>query len=305
MREELEEEVFSINTIYEECMVQQASNIYLVRPASHPELSLQISFPAAYPSSAPPTLLSFECTPPDLEPFIYLVDPSDADQRRRNVDTALFNEVLHACFHPGEVCVFNFLDELSERLYVDQDSYQQRKRRADDALGRLHALSSERHHGDYPSSGDDYSGDDAELDWGISDPIVDRKSTFVGRAIEVHSTEEAKAKLAVLKTNKKIQKASHNMTAWRIKPANGNATIQDCDDDGESAAGGRILHLLTLMDQWNVMVVVSRWFGGTHIGPDRFKHINNAARDALVRGGFVNDAPNEKDKKKGGKSKKK
>lgn len=46
-----------------------------------------------------------------------------------------------------------------------------------------------------------------------------------------------------------------------------------------------------MMDAWNVIVVVSRWFGGTHIGPDRFKHINTAARDAVVKGEFVN--PNE------------
>lgn len=219
MREELEEEVFSINTIYEECMIQQASNIYIVRPSSHPELSFQISFPSSYPASSAPTLLSFDCTPPDIEPFIYLLNPNDPDLRR-NVDTALLNDVLHACFRPGEVCVFNFLDEISERLYVDQELYQQRRRLADEALGHLHSINSEYNGG--LSSGDD----DDDLDWGISDSIVDRKSTFVGRAIEVHSVEDAKAKLAVLKANKKMQKARHNMTAWRIKSESGNSFIQ-------------------------------------------------------------------------------
>lgn len=28
----------------------------------------------------------------------------------------------------------------------------------------------------------------------------------------------------------------------------------------------------------NVAVVVSRWYGGIQLGPDRFKHINNATR---------------------------
>lgn len=42
------------------------------------------------------------------------------------------------------------------------------------------------------------------------------------------------------------------------------------------------------MDVWNVMVVVSRWFGGAHIGPDRFKHINSTAREAVIRAGFMN-----------------
>ena len=59
-----------------------------------------------------------------------------------------------------------------------------------------------------------------------------------------------------------------------------------------------------MMDAWNVIVVVSRWFGGTHIGPDRFKHINTAARDAVLKGEFVdpniqsNNANNGRKKKK-------
>ncbi len=36
------------------------------------------------------------------------------------------------------------------------------------------------------------------------------------------------------------------------------SVASDCDDDGESAAGGRLLHLLTILDVKNVCVVVSR-----------------------------------------------
>lgn len=43
----------------------------------------------------------------------------------------------------------------------------------------------------------------------------------------------------------------------------------------------------------NVLVVVTRYFGGIHLGPDRFKHINQAARNALEDGGFL-DAKIEK-----------
>jgi hypothetical protein len=53
---------------------------------------------------------------------------------------------------------------------------------------------------------------------------------------------------------------------------------------------------------WNAMVVVTRWYGGIHLGPDRFRLINQAARDAMVKGDFTSEAPKEnKDagKKKG------
>lgn len=63
----------------------------------------------------------------------------------------------------------------------------------------------------------------------------------------------------------------------------------DCDDDGETAAGGRLAHLLEILELEDVLVVVSRWYGGTLLGPDRFKLINQAARDALEKAGFLAD----------------
>jgi len=35
------------------------------------------------------------------------------------------------------------------------------------------------------------------------------------------------------------------------------------------------------------VVVVSRWYGGIQLGPDRFKHINNAARLLLGSWGYI------------------
>lgn len=63
----------------------------------------------------------------------------------------------------------------------------------------------------------------------------------------------------------------------------------DYDDDGETQAGSRLKHLLEILEVENVLVVVTRWFGGVHLGPDRFKHINQAARDALELAGVLDD----------------
>ena len=94
-------------------------------------------------------------------------------------------------------------------------------------------------------------------------------------------------------------------------PLSFDKLLLDNDDDGESAAGGRLAHLLQILvrvvlfdavkqysirvlkDVENVLVVVTRYFGGIHLGPDRFKHINQAARNALEIGGFL-DAPGDK-----------
>lgn len=71
--------------------------------------------------------------------------------------------------------------------------------------------------------------------------------------------------------------------------------LQDCEDDGETAAGGRLLHLMEILNVRNVMVVVSRWYGGILLGPDRFKHINNCARNILVERNYTN-SPEESSK---------
>lgn len=125
--------------------------------------------------------------------------------------------------------------------------------------------------------------------------VVDRKSVFQGHCASVTRVEHVHIFLSKLKENKKIENAFHNMWAYRIDKNDSSAHVatksasilQDCDDDGEQAAGGRLLSLLQILNVVNVMVVVTRWYGGIQLGPARFKHINNAARDALVKGGFV------------------
>ena len=42
-----------------------------------------------------------------------------------------------------------------------------------------------------------------------------------------------------------------------------------------------VLLAMQLMNVRNAVVVVSRWYGGVHLGPDRFKHINNCARTVI------------------------
>ena len=104
----------------------------------------------------------------------------------------------------------------------------------------------------------------------------------------VSSLEEVKAVVACLLQNKKIRAATHNMMAYRF-PVEGKPGCyhQDFDDDGEAAAGGRLLHMLQIAGVEGVVVVVSRWFGGVLLGPARFGLINNTARDLLVETGYL------------------
>uniref|UniRef100_A0A3B4BBD8 RWD domain-containing protein n=1 Tax=Periophthalmus magnuspinnatus TaxID=409849 RepID=A0A3B4BBD8_9GOBI len=116
---------------------------------------------------------------------------------------------------------------------------------------------------------------------------TDRRSTFQPHLAPVVTPRQVKMVLEKLYENKKISSATHNIYAYRIYCEDKNSFLQDCEDDGETAAGGRLLHLLQILDVRNVMVVVSRWYGGILLGPDRFKHINNCARSILQEEGYI------------------
>lgn len=115
------------------------------------------------------------------------------------------------------------------------------------------------------------------------EPLVDRRSVFQAHVARVDCLDHVNQVIDSLKSNKKIATATHNISAYRLSGGPHNTCIQDSDDDGETHAGGRLLHLLQILDVKDVVVVVSRWFGGIQLGPDRFKHINNVTRDLLEK----------------------
>ncbi|KIR36365.1 impact family protein [Cryptococcus deuterogattii 2001/935-1] len=150
------------------------------------------------------------------------------------------------------------------------------------------------------------AGKDHGLKVWVSDEVVDRKSVFVGRAVKVTDERDVPLVVHELLGDKRVARAAHPaIYAYRIvKDVGGTAGKvynTDYDDDGESQAGGRLRHLLEILELENVMVIVTRWYGGHKLGADRFKHISKVARDALEIGGFLDE---KKDEGKGRKGKK-
>jgi Uncharacterized protein family UPF0029 len=117
--------------------------------------------------------------------------------------------------------------------------------------------------------------------------IVEKKSEFVAHAARVHSREEVAAVMAELMRDKKVARATHNIMAYRIWDPERQRWLSDNDEDGESAAGGRLAQMVELMGARDVVVVVSRWYGGVELGPRRFAIINNCAQALLLSSGLV------------------
>ena len=105
--------------------------------------------------------------------------------------------------------------------------------------------------------------------------LTDRGSKYAVSGAPCASEEDAKALLKELKRNKKFAKATHN--SWGLITKNGSIK----NDDGESGAGNVILRMLERSDLINHLIVVTRWYGGKHLGGDRFRHVQTAVRTYL------------------------
>ncbi|MFC7047788.1 YigZ family protein [Emcibacter nanhaiensis] len=102
--------------------------------------------------------------------------------------------------------------------------------------------------------------------------ISDRGSKYAVSGGPCTSPEEAKAFIKELCRNKKFAKATHNSWAFL---QDGQAVK---NDDGEAGAGLVIVRMLERAKLENHIVVVTRWYGGKHLGGDRFRHVQDAVR---------------------------
>ena len=94
--------------------------------------------------------------------------------------------------------------------------------------------------------------------------ITEKKSKFIANIIKVENKNEAEEN--ILKLKKKYFDAKHNCIAYRIKEDQG--VIEKASDDGEpqGTAGQPILNILQKNNLCNILVVVTRYFGGILLG---------------------------------------
>lgn len=103
--------------------------------------------------------------------------------------------------------------------------------------------------------------------------INDRGSKYTVSGMRVTSKAEAVAAVKQLKKDKKFAKATHN--TWAVLLSN-EGPIKN--DDGEGGAGRVILQMLEGAELKDHIIIVTRWFGGTKLGGDRFRRVQDCVR---------------------------
>jgi hypothetical protein len=242
--QELHDEVCAMEAIYPGSAAEVAPQVYELRLPQH-EVSVRASFPPAYPDE-PPRLGAVRTTNEDRYPD------------SRYLERA-FAEVLGRVYVAGQVCLFDLCGALEAFL----GEYE-----AGRPPGAAKAPAEAQKAAEAPAVAEEAAeappeartsrarlaavlADDVLAGWTESAMVEDRGSKFVAFARAARSVEEAQGYLDSLLTHRKIQRAAHNMTSWRIRRADG-VQFQDCDDDGEAGAGAKMLHLMQVSTRGGV-----------------------------------------------------
>ena len=109
--------------------------------------------------------------------------------------------------------------------------------------------------------------------------LSDKGSKYEVSGCVVQDRAAIDAALKVLKQDRAYAKATHN--TWGVNLRAGGLIK---GDDGEAGAGMVILRMLEREGVFDHLIIVTRWYGGKHLGGDRFRHVQTCVRayfDAL------------------------
>lgn len=94
--------------------------------------------------------------------------------------------------------------------------------------------------------------------------IVEKKSKFIANVFYVETSRDAEE--IIKNINKKYYDARHNCYAYSVK--NPNESIKRFSDDGEPSgtAGAPMLNIIEKNNISNILIIVTRYFGGILLG---------------------------------------
>ena len=98
----------------------------------------------------------------------------------------------------------------------------------------------------------------------LQEEIVEKKSKFIATLFYVQSEEQAQEIIKSVK--KQYFDARHNCFAYRIMSENVLTERQSDDGEPSGTAGGPLLNILAKNNLCNVLVIVTRYFGGILLG---------------------------------------
>lgn len=120
--------------------------------------------------------------------------------------------------------------------------------------------------------------------------VVEKRSRFIANAYNVESKKEAEEKIKELR--KKYYDAKHNCFAFSV--IENNMLVQKTSDDGEPSgtAGMPILNIINKNNLNNILIVVTRYFGGVLLGTGGLtRAYSRVANEAINNSNLLKQEP--------------
>ncbi len=126
------------------------------------------------------------------------------------------------------------------------------------------------------------------IDSSATAEIIEKKSRFIANAYNVESKEEAEEKIKQIK--KKYYDAKHNCFAFSIIEEN-NVILKSSDDaEPSGTAGDPILNVIKKNNLKNILIVVTRYFGGILLGTGGLtRAYSNAASSVIEKCNIIKE----------------
>lgn len=129
-----------------------------------------------------------------------------------------------------------------------------------------------------------------------------RGSEFIGHVARAESVESAEAFIEAIE--EEYSDATHNVPAYRVpsdsseeRSSDGGAMLREyASDDGEptGSAGKPALNVLQGQDLHNVVVVITRYYGGTNLGIGGLvRAYSRATSEAIEAAGVIEEKPHQ------------
>lgn len=121
--------------------------------------------------------------------------------------------------------------------------------------------------------------------------IEEKKSKFISNIFYIESVKEAEEKIQEIK--KMYFDARHNCYAYRILE-DGIKTKSSDDGEPSGTAGAPILNIITKKELCNILVIVTRYFGGTLLGTGGLiRAYSDATLKSIEKAGVVTQEEGE------------
>ena len=114
-----------------------------------------------------------------------------------------------------------------------------------------------------------------------SSPVTVKGSIFQGHLHPVHTEGELIQAIRAISQDKQLVKSDHAMYAYNFIDPEG---VNRCGyfDDGEWTGGNILSTLLCEKELSNIVIIVTRSFGGVHLGKKRFELIRQVANETIA-----------------------